>query len=255
MKNTLRLIILLSALSMVSSIMRASQFNDESLNYKVLFKWGLVQKQAGTAKLTLTSDGSYYTAKLYARSDNWADHFYKLRDTLITRMDIVDNLPVHYERIAHEKDSYAHDIIVIDKRNENVKGQIKRIRQGKNSALTEDDLEVEAKGATVDMLSAFYYIRCIDFTKKLPGFEKKINIFSAKKRETLTIRYIGREDIDIDGKRHRSFKVTFNFTTDGKNKSSDDIETWIWDNQSRIPLKMDGKLKVGRIRCIYTGSN
>lgn len=37
---------------------------DEELNYKVLYKWGLIQKQAGIAKLKLRGNDTHYVATL-----------------------------------------------------------------------------------------------------------------------------------------------------------------------------------------------
>lgn len=253
MKKVVVLLILTLGILKASAI----SLQNETLNYKVLYKWGLVQKQAGTARLTLTKQNGHYTAKLIARSDKWADKFYKLRDTLISKMDERDILPVSYERIANENGNYARDIIKIERKvgveNGTVKGSATRIRRKKNATeTTENTIELLAEGTTVDMLSAFYYIRSLDFNKMQPGYTKKINIFSGKKKELLTIKYIGNETIDLDGKKYPTYKISFIFTSDGKKKSSDDIETWIWANDRKIPLKMEGKLKVGKIRCLYT---
>ncbi len=34
-------------------------------------------------------------------------------------------------------------------------------------------------------------------------------------------------------------------------KTSDDMEAWIAAGSSRIPLKLEGKLPVGKVHCIY----
>ncbi|MDE5921769.1 MAG: DUF3108 domain-containing protein, partial [Paramuribaculum sp.] len=110
-KNIILLLTLLSVVLTVS----ARNFSNETLHYKVMFKWGIVQKQAGRATLKLTSAPDHFKATLYARSEPWADHFYTLRDTLISVMDPTDMLPRHYERIAHEDGRFDHDIIRIQR--------------------------------------------------------------------------------------------------------------------------------------------
>ena len=47
-----------------------THFEEETLNYKVMFKWGLVQKQAGRATLKLKSSPDAFVATLYARSES-----------------------------------------------------------------------------------------------------------------------------------------------------------------------------------------
>ena len=48
----------------------------ESLSYKVMYKWGLINKQAGTATLTISRNGDTYKSRLTAASAPWADKFY-----------------------------------------------------------------------------------------------------------------------------------------------------------------------------------
>ncbi|MDE6396058.1 MAG: DUF3108 domain-containing protein, partial [Muribaculaceae bacterium] len=60
----------------------AFKFSNEALNYKVMYKWGLVHKQAGHATLSLKKSGDEYVTNLTASSEKWADRFYKVRDTL-----------------------------------------------------------------------------------------------------------------------------------------------------------------------------
>jgi hypothetical protein len=248
----LALILVTLLLFAISSHAQTTHFDNEVLNYKVMFKWGLVQKQAGRATLKLASSNDKFVATLYARSEPWADHFYSLRDTLISTMSKTDMLPTRYERIAHEGGSYARDIISISRTGNLFTGESLRYRRKKNAKITTSStISLSAQGPTVDLLSVFYYLRAIDFNSISPGYSKTINIFSGKKKELLNIKYHGIEKLDLDGKSYQTYRISFTFTTDGAKKSSDDIDTWIWTNSSHIPLKLEGKLKVGKIRCLY----
>ncbi len=75
---------------------------DETLNYKVMFKWGFINKKAGSAKLSLRRTPQGYTSQLTAASEPWADRIYRLRDTLNGRMEPDGFRPLFYEKIAHE---------------------------------------------------------------------------------------------------------------------------------------------------------
>ncbi len=68
----------------------------ESLSYKVMFKWGLINKKAGWARLDYSPAGATATAVLYAGSEPWADKLYYLRDTLTTRMSTANHTPAQY---------------------------------------------------------------------------------------------------------------------------------------------------------------
>lgn len=226
---------------------------NESLNYRVMFKWGLVNKQAGRVNLSTKADGaSHAKALLVARSEKWADKFYAVRDTLKGRLNASTCEPSYYEKISHEGGEYKRDVIDYERSGEHVKAYCKRWKQkSKKHALTTSETVHEADGFTVDMLSSFYYMRNLDYDKMQPGQKTEMNIFSGKQKERLSIVYQGREDVKIDGTVYPAYKITFRFTGKGGKKTSDDMAAWISTDVSRIPLKLEGKLPVGKVQCFY----
>ena len=155
----------------------------ESLSYKVMFKWGLINKKAGWARLDYSPAGATATAVLYAGSEPWADKLYYLRDTLTTRMSTANHTPEYYERVANEDGKYARDVVRFTRDGNRVTATTRRYRRARPGAeLKQADAELEAIGQTVDMVSAFYYARTMPFAKMAPGQQRIINIFSAKKR-------------------------------------------------------------------------
>ena len=80
--------------------MAARSFDNESLRYKVLYRWGLINKTAGYADIRmLPGGGEMCYAQLTAASEPWADKFYKVRDTLKTTMHRADFSPSYYEKL------------------------------------------------------------------------------------------------------------------------------------------------------------
>ena len=250
MKKTL----LALCMAVIALSCAAQTLTSETLNYKVSYKWGLVHKNAGTATLNLRVNGGTCHASVYGRTDSWADKFYKLRDTLTSTFSLATMMPTEYQRIAHEGGRYAHDIVKFTRQGDNVTGNCTRFRRGKGETEVKKSATVlNARGMTVDMLSAFYYLRTLDFASMAKGHATTVNIFSGKKKELLNITYVGPETIKYDGKSHATYHVRFTFTSDGRKKSSDPIDAWISTDSRHIPLKLEGSLKVGKIRCFYTG--
>lgn len=246
-----RIITFVIALLMSAGVLMSAASPTETLNYKVLFKWGLINKKAGTATLTLTPHSSHLKAALYARSEPWADSFYKLRDTLYSHMEPTTMVPKYYERIAYEDGKYARDVIHFHRSGNNVTANTERYRRKGDNAETSSVFDrLTASGVTVDMLSAFYYLRTLDFAGMTPGQSKTVNIFSAKRKEQLRIVYHGEETLKIGKKSYSTWHVSFRFTTDGAKKSSDDIDTWIDTTGHHAPVKLRGKLKIGSILCL-----
>lgn len=244
------------ATALYSSALINHSLNAESLNYKVMFKWGVINKQAGHATLSLSRGKNSYKSQLTAASEPWADKFFCVRDTLNGRMSFDGFKPLYYEKIANEGTEQKHDVVTYDYSRPGIVHADCSRREIKKGILKVDETKtMQAENAALDMLTSFYYMRTLPFEKMPPGQTQTIAIFSGKQKETLTIKYRGTEQIDVDGVMRNTYHITFMFTSKGGTKSSDDMEAWISTDSSRIPLKLEGKLVVGRVQCFYTGSN
>lgn len=226
----------------------------ESLNYRVMFKWGLVNKQAGTVNLsTFSKDGgSRFEALLTARSAKWADRFYEVRDTLRGEMNTLTVEPSRYEKISHEGGHFKHDKLTYERNGSHVKANCHRMNQpNPKSKIEESSITLEADGLTLDMLSSFYYMRRLDYADMKPGDTKVLTVFSGTKKETLTITYDGEDEVKIGEEMMPAYRIRFRFTGKGGKKTSDDMYAWISAGRDAIPLKLVGKLPVGQVQCYY----
>lgn len=232
----------------------ATTLADETISYKVKYKWGLIHKQAGHATLTLKNVGPEYRVQLTAASEPWADRFYQVRDTL-NGIILRDGFrSTFYEKIAHEGGEDKHDTVSFSYNGNKVTGRCTRHVVKKGVEQVNNSLTLEAEGTTVDMLSAYYYMRSLPYQDWKPGHTDEITIFSGKRKEKLTIKYHGIENADADKKSFSCYHITFIFTSDGGKKTSDDMDAWITTDSRRIPVRLEGKLPVGKIHCVYTGN-
>lgn len=239
---------------MISTMMSAKGFQDETLKYVIGYKWGLIHKDAGDATLSLSNKGDVYQLRLTGRTKSWADNFYQVRDTLLGTVRKDGLKPLSYHKIAHENGKYSRDDIIYSYAGSSVGGSAKRTRQNKEGGLTVTEKNLSASGPVYDMLSVFYYLRTIDYASLKEGQVVKASVFSGKKCETITIRCVGMETIKLrDKSKKEAYHIRFKFTTDGKKKSSDDIDTWISTDDAHIPLLVIGKLPVGQVKCYYVG--
>lgn len=254
MTNLLRKI--LFTIISVTTILSADASASEKLSYKVVYRWGLVNKTAGRATFFLTkSANGKSTARMYARTEPWADHFYKVRDTLITTFNTSTCLPTAYTRIAHEGGRYASDKVLFSRSGNISSAKCIRLRRGKSDKTTSrTETTLSANGDAVDLLSSFYYLRRLDFPNMKIGETRVINIFSGKRKEILKIIYNGPTKVKINGKNTETLLVTFTFTSGQGKTTSKPIKAWLSPNGSHIPLKLVGELKIGRVECIYNGS-
>lgn len=227
----------------------AASFSDETLHYVITYKWGLVNKEAATATLSLRSSGSNYRLTLTAATKPWADKFFQVRDTLIGTVTKKGFHPVAYSKISHEGGDYRRDDIKYSRSNGKTLATVNRKKVDKKGETSTSKRNFSAGSQAYDMLSVFYFLRLIDYKQLEQGKVVNCSIFSGSKVETLTIRYAGRESLKMrNGKTRDAIKIKFRFTTGGRKKSSDDIEAWLSADSSHIPLQLIGKLPVGSVR-------
>lgn len=247
-----RLLITLIMMVATAAQIGAIDFNDESLNYRVTYKWGLIQKNAGRANLTLRRSGNDYHAVLTARSDPWADHIYSVRDTLRSHMTGADMQPLIYDKATHEAGKYSHDVIRYTYEGDMVTAECTRYRLDKKGRETASEISLEAPAPAVDMLSIYYFVRRLDYPRMTKGQHSYATIFSGKRKEKLTVIYDGTETLKVDGTSYFCYRISFTFTADGR-PSSDPMTAWISTDADRIPVRVTGQLPVGKIHVLFTG--
>lgn len=224
-------------------------FSNESLNYEIVYHWGLIWKHAASATLEIKENGGQYDARLCARTLSWVDKIYKVRDTLYSTMEKERLIPIKYIKATHEKSHEGRDIVEFSRVGDVTTGNCTRIRPGK------DDFNVTltAEGNAYDMLSVFYMLRTLDMEKLKEDGTYRTTVFSGKRKEWLDIKYVGEETVKLrDKSSHEAYHIKFTFTEEGKKKSSDDIDTWISTDDARVPLMLKGRLPIGEVRVYYS---
>jgi len=235
-----------------ASSLSAAEFANEKLNYVISYKWGLIHKDAGTATLELSNHGAVYKIRLVGKTKPWADRFYQVRDTLLGTVRKNGFKPESYSKIAHEDGKYSRDDIIYSYAGSTVGGHAKRVKIDKKGNVSHSEKQLTATGVTFDMLSVFYFLRTIDYSRLASGNVVKASVFSGSKSEMLTIRCVGKETIKLrDKSRQEAYHIKFRFTTEGQKKSSDDINAWISADMRHIPLQVVGSLPVGQVKCYY----
>ena len=253
--KTRLLILFLMAAAAVSTV-SARAVPKEKITYDVMYKWGLINKKAGSVALVTYPEArtTKFRAMLTAATAPWADKFYLVRDTLKGHIDAETFTPFYYEKISHEGGDYNRDLLYFTKTGNTMIANATRWRlHKKDKEVKKTEVVHEATGLSMDMLTSYYYMRQIDYSSMKPGQDVKLNILSGSKKEYLTIHYKGVEMVEVKGKRYPAFHITFKFTTDGGKISSDNMDAWISTSGSHIPLLLEGKLPVGKVRAVYSG--
>lgn len=250
-KRLLTVLMMCLAFCTFSSSAFAAGFKPETLHYVISYKWGLIHKDAGEATLSLKNNGGVYDIRLTARTKPWADKIFMVRDTLKAKVAASGLKPKSYEKISHEGGKYGKDVIKYSYSGSKVTGHCSRYRD-KRGKVSFSEKTLTGSGDVFDMLSVFYYLRSLDYAHLSKGKTVHATIFSGSKTETLTIRNLGVETVELRNKKKASaYHIKFKFTSGGKKKSSDDMDTWISTSPAHIPLLLVGKLPIGQVKCYY----
>lgn len=254
MKRYILTVILMVAVAVGG--MHGQSVTDETLTYGVMFKWGIIEKEAGLIQLRteVNRDEGYFTSVMTGASTSIADKIYTVRDTLRGKIMLESLEPVYYEKLAHEGGEFRRDEINYTRDGSGeVSARAILEKVDKKGNLTTGEKMHTASGVTLDMLSAFYYMRHLDYENMHEGESVVFNIFSAKHKELLRITYLGKADLKIgnDGAPVPTYHISFTFTYNDKKKeqSSDPIEAWMAQDENRTPYQVVGKLPIGKIRC------
>lgn len=177
MRKLLFSILLISSVVM-SPLAKALTLTNESLNYQIVYHWGAIWKHAGDATLSVSKSGNGYKAMLTGKTRSWADKIYTVRDTLKCSMNI-NFRPLKYEKFTHENSYYAHDVVAFNSSGAGTTAACARYRKGKPTA----KINLSHGAAAYDMLSVFYMLRNMDFSKLETNKVYKSCVSQARKRK------------------------------------------------------------------------
>ena len=246
MKRLLTTVLLVVAVVLPQQVM-GRDYSNETLNYEIVYHWGMIWKHAADATLSIHKSGNGYKAQLTGKTRSWADKVYPVRDTLKCTLNS-ELKPLVYEKLTHEKDYYARDVVKFSYNYSHTNAHCTRYRKSGTTTI-----DLSAKSQAYDMLSVFYMLRNLNYDELARNKNYTTVIFSGKEKEYLTINYKGVESIKMrDGSKRQAHCITFRFTQKGGKKSSDNISVWMATDDSRIPLLLVGKLPVGEVKCYYT---
>lgn len=237
-----------------------SSQRQETLTYDVYFHMGFIWARAGRGTLTMdkeeTADGKgRLHGQLAARSLSVVEHIMKVRDTLDSYLT-TDYVPLEFCKktqegsySAIERNYYTHYYHNPDRPSsaeiDSTKADIRRWRNKKGN----DTRTHVTPGIAYDMLSSFYGVRKLDFSKMKKGDRYKVPVCAGVKLQWLTVEYRGQEKCELrNGKKFQTHSVKLFFST--KDTDSQPLELWLSADGTARPLKVLIALsRVGSVQC------
>jgi len=212
----------------------------EKLEYRL--HYGVIS--AGTATMQVNKldkkirGRDVYQMVGYGKSQGAFDWFFKVRDRYETYMDINGVFPWLFVRDVNEGGYKIK--------------QTYKFSQNKNKVDNGKGKTFEAPQGVQDMLSSFYYARTIDFTNAKKDEIFTIWSFVDDELWPLKIRFIGRSQVKVSGKKYRAMMFHPVVQEGRLFKKEEDVTVWISDDENKIPLLAEGKVLIGSVKMELT---
>ena len=180
-----------------------------------------------------------YHARALARTTGLADRLYKVRDIYEGYFDSLSLLPIKSVRDISEGRYKKYDEVMYDHES----GKAYSIKSG----------EHDVPADIMDMATAFYFIRNIDYDTMSHGQIIDIDTFFDDEVFPFDMRYYGKEELKTRGGTFKCIKLV-PFVEPGRIfESEDDMTIWISDDANHVPVRVRFNLIVGAIKCDLIG--
>jgi hypothetical protein len=168
---------------------------------------------------------------------------YKVDDRYETYLDIQGMFPWHFTQRVREG-SYSRDF-------EAWFDQINNIAYA-------DNKQYPIPPYVHDAVSAFYFVRTLDYSKSRVGEKIILQNFFKDTTYVLSVKFLGRQRIEVDAGTFDCIIVEPLMREGGLFKSEGRVLIWLTDDERKIPVKVSTKVVIGSIESElreYSGIN
>jgi hypothetical protein len=222
----------------------------EELTYDLYFKYGLINTKAGTSVLKTISER--YNNKdalkmtMTAKSVGMANKLFTLSDTLTSYLT-KDLIPLAYIKNAHEGNEHTKENVSYDYSDSKITIKAKLIR---NDVLRFDEI-IMSGNCIYDMMSIVCYARTLNYSSMKKGDKTTTLFLSGKNKVNMDIEFHSTEIMEAnDGNKYECIKLVLVINDKAFEDRKEAMRVYITNDNNRIPVRIDSKLKIGSTRVI-----
>jgi hypothetical protein len=216
----------------------ASFKHGEELNY--VLRYGFIT--GGTATITSVvtkmGDTDVFHSSAIAQTTGLVDKLFKVYDVYESYYTMDSNIPLKAVRNIREGSYKYYDEITFDRKENLVISQ----KSGKH--------KVPEK--ILDMVSAFFYLRRIDFSKTKVNDIIYFDTFFGDDLFPFSVIYKGKEEIKTSAGKFKCLKFLPIVEPGRVFKENDDMLFWLSDDDNKVPVLVKFDMVVGSFKCELT---
>ena len=217
----------------------------EQITYKI--HYGFVNAAEAVMKIKpqyeKVNGKDCYRVVIEGRTTGMFDLFMRVRDEFGTYIDKDLIAPRKFYRKIEEGKYRKHEIVNFD------------IEHKKATVNKYDDKKKKWKGSeefdtyqyAQDLVSAYYYLRTLNFDQYTKGDTIDIKIFFDDENTNFRLLYRGRETVRTKLGKYRSIVISPIMPENKLFDGQDAIRVWLSDDKDKIPLKVKAKMFIGAI--------
>ncbi len=225
----------------------------ELINYDLYFNWQFVWVKVGTATMqtivsTYEGEPAYRTT-LTTRGNNKLDNVFVMRDTLLAYSGITDLSPLYYRKGAREGKRYYVDELWYTYPQQKVHTKMRYLSHRGEETIK----EMEYDDCVYDMMTIFLRARNFDATKLKENELITLPITDANKRQDTWLKYLGKEEYEVEYTKERFRCLVFSFIEEDKGRQYELIRFYVTDDMNHMPVMLDMHLSFGSAKAYLKG--
>ena len=208
----------------------------EKLKYSI--KYGPIHGGDAVIELKLVEYNNkvLYNSKMLARTVGLAEKLFRVREHYESYFYPKTCIPVKSIRDSREGNYHAHD-------------EADFTLEDSTLYCYKYDSVIKVPPEILDMVTALYYVRSLDYQNIKPGDTLEIVTFFDNEIFPFPLRYRGKETIRTKLGKIKSMRFDPVVETGRIFESEDDMIVWLSDDMNMIPIKVKFDLIVGSIKC------
>jgi hypothetical protein len=184
-----------------------------------------------------------YKIDVFGKTIGMFDLFLRIRDNWGTYLDTAAIIPQKFFQEIEEGKYRKHEIIDFDHDNKKVDVHNYHFRDKLWKPIQSFEIPKYAQ----DLVSGYYYLRTVDFSKLKNGDIIPIKAFFDDEVYDFKIRYLGLEDVKTKIGNIHAILISPIMPENGLFDGENSIKVWISNDRNKVPLKIKAEMFIGAV--------
>jgi hypothetical protein len=189
------------------------------------------------------NDRPCYKIDVFGKTTGLANKLFGVNNNWGTYLDTAAVVPHKAYRYIREGGYRKNEVVNFEQLNKRVR--VNRLNKSNEKIKKIDEYEVPHN--VQDMVSGYYFLRTLDYTKYREGDVIKVDAFFDDTVFNFSVRFMGREELKTKLGTYQAIVLKPVMPENKIFEGEDPITVWISDDKYKIPLKIEANMVVGSV--------